>query len=119
GEMTGCPGFPFQQLANFTTGTTDALDWCLSPANPYAAKLDRTPDAQTVTPGWTSKIAIVGHSLGAAAVSQVQGTDPRVEAVVALDKLAAQSSSGNPAGGGGAAPTGPAAPALATPSAPF
>ncbi|RNL65269.1 alpha/beta hydrolase [Nocardioides marmoriginsengisoli] len=88
GNLLGCPGVPFQQLANFTTGTTDALDWFLSPANPYAARLDRTPDTETATPGRTGRIAIVGHSLGAAAVSQLQGTDPRVAAVVALDKLA-------------------------------
>ncbi len=87
GNMLGCPGVPFQQAANFTTGTSDALDFFLSPANPYAGLLDRAPDTRSVTPGRTSKVAIVGHSLGAAAVSQVQGTDPRVEAVVALDKL--------------------------------
>ena len=88
GNMTGCPGVPFQQLANFTTGTEDALDWFLSPSNPYAALLDRTPDPETVTPGRTSRIAIIGHSMGAFAVSKVQATDPRVETVVALDKLA-------------------------------
>lgn len=88
GNMLGCPGVPFQQIANFTTGTTDALDWFLSPANPYAAQLDRAPDPLSVTPGRTSKIAIIGHSLGAQAISQVQATDERVGVVVALDKLA-------------------------------
>ena len=39
-----------------------------------------------------TRVAIVGHSLGAAAVSYVQGVDPRVETVVALDKLSAASS---------------------------
>ena len=110
GNMTGCPGFPFQQLANFTTGTTDALDWFLSAANPYAAKLDRTPDTETVTPGRTSRIAIIGHSLGAAAVSQVQSTDPRVETVVALDKLAGK---GDSMFGGSDAANTPSVPALA------
>ncbi|MGO4255316.1 alpha/beta hydrolase [Marmoricola sp. RAF53] len=105
GNMLGCPGVPFQQAANFTTGTSDALDYFLSPANPYAALLDRTPDSRTVTPGRTSKVAIIGHSLGAAAVSEVQATDPRVEAVVALDKLR----------GGTAGPV-PAVPALAVQS---
>lgn len=112
GNLFGCPGVPFQQIANFTTGTTDALDWFLSPANPYGAKLDRTPDTQTVTPGRTSRIAIIGHSLGAQAVSQVQATDPRVEAVVALDKLAASSGSGIP-GAGASTPNTPSVPALA------
>jgi len=110
GNQYGCPGVPFQQLANFTTGTEDALDWFLSPANPYAAKVDRTPDTRTVTPGRTSRIAIIGHSLGAAAVSQVQGTDPRVETVVALDKLAGKND--NTFGGTGGDNT-PSVPALA------
>ena len=116
GNMFGCPGVPFQQLANFTTGTTDALDWFLSAANPYAAKLDRAPDTATVTPGRTSKVAIIGHSLGAAAVSQVQATDPRVEVVVALDKLATESGSGLPTGGATSPPNVPSVPALAVQS---
>ncbi len=88
GNLSGCPGVPFQQLANFTTGTTDALDWFLSVANPYGSRIDKTLDATPATPGRTTRVAVVGHSLGAAAVSQVQGTDERVAAVVALDKLA-------------------------------
>lgn len=87
GNMFGCPGVPFQQLANFTTGTEDALDFFLSGANPYLGMLDRSPDPDSVTPGRTGRIAIIGHSLGAAAVSHVQGSDERVAAVVALDKL--------------------------------
>lgn len=86
-NMLGCPGVPFQQIANFTTGTEDALDWFLSPTNPYAALLDRSPDPHPATPGRTGRIAIIGHSMGAAAVSEIQGTDPRVATVVALDKL--------------------------------
>jgi hypothetical protein len=56
--------------------------------NPLWESFDRSPDAQTVTPGRTTRLAIVGHSLGALAVSYVQGIDERVQAVVALDKLA-------------------------------
>ncbi|HWT93501.1 MAG TPA: hypothetical protein VN238_10925 [Solirubrobacteraceae bacterium] len=74
-EQFGCPGVPFQQPANFVHGTTDALDFFTSDANPLRGKLD------------PSRIGIAGHSLGAAAVSYVQGADPRVKAVVALDKL--------------------------------
>lgn len=110
GNMFGCPGVPFQQIANFTTGTVDALDWFLSPANPYAAQIDRTPNAHAATPGRTDKVAIIGHSLGAAAISQVQATDDRVGVVVALDKLAGTAQS--PTGGGGAVNT-PKVPALA------
>ena len=105
-EENGCPGVPFQQTSNFVYGTEDALDFLLStpdrpyknPAagsadvnafNPLWRLIDRRPDTRTVTPGRTSKVAIIGHSLGAAAVSYVQGVDKRVEAVVALDKLTA------------------------------
>lgn len=69
----GCPGVPAQQLANFVEGTEDALDWFLSPANPLRGILD---------PRW---IGLAGHSLGAAAVTQVGNRDPRVDAVVAWD----------------------------------
>src|SRR3954447_18559948 len=104
GEQTACPGVPFQQTANFVYGTEDAIDFFLStPDAPYADpsagsaavdaynplwhSFDRSPDPDTVTPGRTTRLALVGHSLGALAVSYVQGVDDRVEAVVALDKL--------------------------------
>ena len=110
-EMFGCPGVPSQQEANFVYGTQDALDFFLStpgapypnPAggdaqvndhNPLWQLFDRSPDKKTFTPGRTTRVAIVGHSLGASAVSQVQATDDRVAAVVALDKL--QGSQGRP-----------------------
>ena len=104
GEMTGCPGVPFQQVSNFVVGTRNALGFFTStPSRPYANPsaapgeaivfnpywrlFDRSPDRRTATPGRTTRIAIIGHSLGALAVSQVQATDRRVAAVVALDKL--------------------------------
>jgi dienelactone hydrolase len=104
GEAFGCPGVPAQQDANFITGTQDALSFFLStPDKPYAnpnggdvpvnafnplwERFDRSPDTRTRTPGRTTRVAIVGHSLGASAVSYVQGVDDRVAAVVALDKL--------------------------------
>jgi dienelactone hydrolase len=104
GEANGCPGVPFQQTANFVYGTIDATDFMYStPRRPYenpaagSAKvdsynplwklLDRRRDKDSVTPGRENKLAIIGHSLGAAAVSWVQAFDPRVEAVVGLDKL--------------------------------
>jgi dienelactone hydrolase len=103
-EQSGCPGVPFQQSSNFVYGTIDALDFFMStpdkpyknPAgsdqpvnafNPLWKLFDRSADTRTVTPGRTTRIAIIGHSLGASAVSQVHGTDPRVETVIALDKL--------------------------------
>jgi hypothetical protein len=109
-EQSGCPGVPFQQPSNFVYGTEDALDFFTStPSKPYKNpagsdqqlnsfnplwKLwDRSPDKRTVTRGRTTRIAIVGHSLGAFAVSEVQGLDRRVEAVVALDKLSGPGSS--------------------------
>lgn len=104
GEMTGCPGVPSQQDANFVVGTEDALDFVLAtPERPYSnpqagsaavndfnplwARIDRRRDPDPLTPGRDRRVAIVGHSLGAAAISQVQGVDERVMAAVALDKL--------------------------------
>ncbi len=103
-EMTGCPGVPFQQSSNFVKGTEDATDFFFSTPkahhknvgsagaevnafNPLWKQFDRRVDTQTATKGRTTRFAIIGHSLGAFAVSQVQGTDKRVAAVVALDKL--------------------------------
>jgi hypothetical protein len=94
-EQFGCPGVPAQQPANFVHGTEDALDFFLSTpdepyhgtVNPLWALFDRSADRRTATPGRTTRIAIVGHSLGAAAVSYLQGADERVQTVVALDKL--------------------------------
>ena len=111
GETFGCPGVPAQQLSNFTVGTRDALSFFTStPRHPYAnphkadAKVDavnpywrffdRSPDPEPFTRGRTSRIAIIGHSLGAAAVSIVQGDDRRVAAVVGLDKLSASQDAG-------------------------
>jgi hypothetical protein len=123
-EMTGCPGVPFQQEANFTKGTVDALDFFVStpdkrytsPAsgdvdvnrfNPFWKLWDRSKDRNTVTPGRTTKLAIIGHSLGAAAVSKVQGTDARVQTVVALDKLSGPNDGGGPLDGAGVKPVVP------------
>lgn len=103
-EMFGCAGVPSQQLANFTVGTRDALSFLLStPRRPYAGPtssdapvqefnpawrlLDRRPDPTPNAPGRTTRVAIIGHSLGAGAVSRVQATDRRVSTVIALDKL--------------------------------
>ncbi|MFL5887249.1 MAG: alpha/beta hydrolase, partial [Thermoleophilaceae bacterium] len=105
-EQTGCPGVPFQQESNFIIGTEDAIDFVYStPQHPYKNTaagsatvtkfnplyklIDRRKDKHSVTPGRTNKLAIVGHSLGAAAISYVQGIDPRVETAVAMDKLSA------------------------------
>ncbi|WP_028638605.1 alpha/beta hydrolase [Nocardioides sp. URHA0032] len=107
-----CPGVPSQQLDNFTTGTEDALDFFTSRANPFLRFFDRSPDPDPFTPGRTTRIAIVGHSMGAAAVSKVQGTDDRVATVVALDKLTGPGSSGALDGTGNL----PTVPALAVQS---
>ncbi|WP_435770231.1 alpha/beta hydrolase [Nocardioides sp. SYSU DS0651] len=104
-EQLPCPGVPFQQLSNFTTGTVDSIDFLLStPTSPYpnpgAAGTrvdaynpwwqlwDRSRLAEPTAPGRDRRLAVIGHSMGAAAVSYVQGYDRRVSAVVALDKLA-------------------------------
>jgi len=112
GEQTSCPGAPAQQTSNFVYGTEDAIDFFLStPSAPYAnpaagsasvnafnplwERFDRSPDPASATPGRTTRLALVGHSLGALAVSYVQGVDDRVEAVVALDKLSTSTAIGN------------------------
>jgi hypothetical protein len=112
-EEFGCPGVPFQQESNFIFGTQDALSFFLStpskpypnPAgsdatvnafNPFWGLFDRSPDRHSDTPGRTTRVAIIGHSLGAAAISYVQGVDRRVETAVALDKLSASDSQGVP-----------------------
>ncbi|WP_345264607.1 alpha/beta hydrolase [Nocardioides nanhaiensis] len=123
GEQLGCPGVPFQQLANFVVGTEDAVDFFTSTAalpyrnpgsagaridthNPFARWLDRRRDPRAAA-GRPMRLAIIGHSLGAQAVSRVQGTDRRVATVVALDKLA---------GGDGDPAVRPRVPALAVQS---
>ncbi|HWJ83034.1 MAG TPA: alpha/beta hydrolase [Nocardioides sp.] len=88
-ELTGCPGVPFQQLANFTNGTEDAIDFFTGRGNPWRSLWDRSPLEHPTAPGRTTKLAIIGHSMGAFAVSAVQEYDDRVATVVALDKLAA------------------------------
>jgi dienelactone hydrolase len=70
-----CQGVPYQQNYNFYQGAEDSLNWFDSPANPYYAQLD------------TSRIGIAGHSLGAAAVSEVGQCDNRVRTIVAWDDL--------------------------------
>ncbi|MCW2842663.1 MAG: hypothetical protein JWN22_579 [Nocardioides sp.] len=124
GESTGCPGVPAQQLSNFVVGTRNALGFFtstpdrpyrnpkaagadVSAYNPYWKLFDRSPDPHPATPGRTTRIAIIGHSMGAAAVSKVQGTDDRVAAVVALDKLTGPGSEG-PLDGAGNTPVVPA-----------
>lgn len=104
GEAGGCPGVPFQQAANFVYGTEDAIGFFqATPGRPWANRakgsthvdaynpfwqlFDHSPDLRTVTKGRTNRLAVIGHSLGAAAVTYVQGVDRRVETVVALDKL--------------------------------
>lgn len=86
-QMTPCPGVPFQQLANFTTGTVDAMDFFVSRQNPWWSLWDRSPIRNPRTPGRTTRLALIGHSLGATAVSYVQGYDDRVVTAVGLDKL--------------------------------
>jgi hypothetical protein len=100
-------GFPSQSGRPFFDGTEDALDFLVStPAARYvprpscttgtshAAKQDarvRSRRSSAYNPFWPlvdrSRIGLVGHSLGAAAVSYIGQLDPRVKAIVALDNL--------------------------------
>ncbi|MEX2196246.1 MAG: hypothetical protein WD844_13250 [Thermoleophilaceae bacterium] len=87
-----CPGIPYQQLENWLDAGSSGLDFALSDTNPFAAATDR------------SRAALVGYSLGARAVSVLQGRDDRVDAAVALDNLASDGNgdAGSPSGGGAA-----------------
>jgi dienelactone hydrolase len=70
-----CTGVPYQQSYNFHQGAEDSLNAFLDARNPYLDLLDRR------------RVGIAGHSLGAAAVSQVGQCDRRVKAIVAWDNL--------------------------------
>jgi dienelactone hydrolase len=72
---TACDGVPYQQNYNFYQGAEDSLSFFESKGNPYFTDLDR------------SRVAIAGHSLGAAAVSVVGQCDKRVKTIVAWDDL--------------------------------
>ena len=97
----------FTSTPSRTTPTRASEGAKVSAYNPYWEHFDRAADRRTATPGRTTKIAIIGHSMGAAAVSKVQGTDHRVAAVVALDKLTGPGASG-PLDGTGNKPVVPA-----------
>jgi hypothetical protein len=94
-EATKCPGFPFQQSANFGVGHIDGHNFMLStPAAPHEFFQDGTrteafnPWHAFVDP---ERIGAAGHSLGAAAVSFVQGHPEMlrrpIRATVAWDNL--------------------------------
>jgi hypothetical protein len=106
GQDTACDGFPSEQDQNFIDSTEDAITFFLSsPSAPYPdpdagtlavneynplwTLFDHSPDTSTVTPGRTTRLALIGHSTGAVIASYLQGVDPRIETVVALDKLTA------------------------------
>ncbi|HVA44110.1 MAG TPA: hypothetical protein VNF50_11565 [Acidimicrobiales bacterium] len=106
GQATACAGVPSEQQKNFDQDTEDAITFLLStPGHPYPevhtgatrlnsynplwALFDHSPDRHTVTPGRTTRVALIGHSTGAVSTSYLQGVDPRIEAAVALDKITA------------------------------
>ncbi|MCW2991254.1 MAG: hypothetical protein JWM73_1848 [Solirubrobacterales bacterium] len=72
-----CTGVPYQQNLNFFQGAEDSLSFFLSDKNPWRGALD------------ADRVGIAGHSLGAAAVSEVGQCDNRVKAIVAWDNLSA------------------------------
>ena len=95
------PGVPFQQSYNFYQGTEDALNFLYSTPSasyPNGRYISHSALAQVgqhldpYNPAWSdlnrSEVGLAGHSLGAAAVSQVGQCDPRVKAIVAWDNLA-------------------------------
>jgi len=106
GQVTPCSGVPSEQDQDFVDSTEDAISFFLStpaapyrnahagslavnPYNPMWALVDHSPDTESATPGRTTRLALIGHSTGAVIASYLQGVDPRIETVVALDKLTA------------------------------
>jgi dienelactone hydrolase len=105
-------GVPSQQGRPFYDGTEDAIDFMVStPQDPYsprrscttgtshAPKQERRVADGLATPNnpfWEmldpDRLGIAGHSLGAAAVSNVGQTDPRVDTIVGWDNLRAPGS---------------------------
>jgi dienelactone hydrolase len=102
-------GVPSQTGRPFYDGTEDALDFFFSgPGAPYAPRrsctsgTDHSPRQNArVKAGLNSafnplhevidygRVGLVGHSLGASAISYVGQLDPRVKAIVAYDNLSA------------------------------
>jgi dienelactone hydrolase len=102
-------GVPSQGGQPFYDGTEDALDFFFSgPGAPYVPRRScstgtdhATKQGRRVVLGLNSaynpmadivdlgRVGLVGHSLGAAAVSYIGQIDPRVKAIVAYDNLAA------------------------------
>jgi dienelactone hydrolase len=91
-------GFPAQDIDHFVEDLEDALDFFHStpehpwvPPTPHGAARQQSRPVDKFNPlhRWFDheRLGIVGHSLGAEAVSIVQATDPRVDAVVAWDNL--------------------------------
>jgi alpha-beta hydrolase superfamily lysophospholipase len=79
-----CQGVPYQQNYNFFQGAEDSLNFFLSsPEQPYTGGV-YNPSIRDLD---TNRVAVAGHSLGAAAVSDVGQCDNRVKAVVAWDNL--------------------------------
>ena len=101
-------GFPAQTDGRpFYDGTEDAINFFFStPSHPYepvtscssgtshAAKQDKRVKAgldAAYNPYWSlldGRLGLAGHSYGAAGVSYIGQTDPRVDAIVAWDNLA-------------------------------
>lgn len=99
----GCPGVPPQQASNYMDGVASALDFAFARGADWLQKADLT------------HVGLAGHSLSARAISYLQGTDTRVNAIVAWDNLSSDlaGDAGSPSGGGtcgaligGALPTG-------------
>jgi len=95
GEPFRQPANP-QEAANFENGTVDALRFLLStPDAPYVpVGMDVQPEAAGVVgfnPAWSSldrsRVALVGHSLGASAVSTIQQCTDASDTVLPAEAL--------------------------------
>ena len=81
-----CQGVPYQQDYNFYQGAEDSLNFFLSTSAKRYSDGTYNPYFRHVNP---ARIAVAGHSLGAAAVSEMGQCDNRVKTVIAWDNLRA------------------------------
>ena len=100
--LLSTPAHPHQPVASCSTGTSHAAKQNARVAAGLDAGYD--PYWQLLDP---SQIGLLGHSYGAAGVSYIAQSDPRVKAVVALDNLGGPGPDAGSVPGSGPSPQGP------------
>ena len=88
GQATPCDGVPSEQQTSFDQDTEAAITYFESANNPWSALVEHSFDDH-VDPSRDVPLALIGHSTGAVTATYLQELDPRIAAIVALDKLTA------------------------------